>query len=134
MINICFMAGTPNTNASVIVMKANAIATCIGGIAVIIAYNLLVAVPTYPFLIILTLLFCLLFSSKIYSGSKNSAAFSSGLTTFLVLLGSSTGVDQSASANLYLRIAQVLFAGIFTLGALIIVEHVSRPAEALFDS
>ena len=131
MIYICFMAGTPNTNASVIVMKANATATCIGGIAVIIAYNLLVAVPTYPFLIILTLLFCLFFSSKIYGGSKNSTAFGSGFTTFLVLLGSSTGVDQSASANFYLRIAQVLFAGIFTLGALIVVEHVSRPRRSI---
>jgi len=131
MIYICFMAGTPNTNASVIVMKANATATCIGGVAVIIAYNLLVAVPTYPFLIILTLLFCLFFSSKIFAGSKHSAAFSSGLTTFLVLLGSSTGVEQSASANFYLRIAQVLFAGIFTLGALIIVEHISRPRKSI---
>jgi Protein of unknown function (DUF2955) len=131
MIYICFMAGTPTTNASVIVMKANATATCIGGIAVIIAYNLLVAVPTYPFLIVLTLFFSLLFSSVIFGGTRHAAAFSSGLTTFLVLLGSSTGVDQSASANFYLRIAQVLFAGIFTLGALIVVEHISRPRKSL---
>ena len=131
MIYICFMAGTPNQNDSVIAMKANATATCIGGIAVIIAYNLLVAVPTYLFLITLTLLFSLFFSSKIFEGSKNSVAFSSGLSTFLVLLGSSTGVDQSASANFYLRIAQVLFAGIFTLGALIVVEHISRPRRSL---
>lgn len=131
MIYICFMAGTPTTNASVLVMKANTTATCIGGIAVIIAYNLLVAVPTYLFLIILTLLFSLLFSSIIFGGTRHAAAFSSGLTTFLVLLGSSTGVDQSASANFYLRIAQVLFAGIFTLGALIVVEHISRPRKSL---
>ncbi len=131
MIYICFMAGTPTTNASVIVMKANATATCIGGIAVIIAYNLLVAVPTYPFLIVLTLLFSLFFSSVIFGGTRHAAAFSSGLSTFLVLLGSSTGVDQSAGANFYLRIAQVLFAGIFTLGALIVVEHISRPRKSL---
>ena len=131
MIYICFMAGTPNTNASVMVMKANATATCIGGIAVIIAFNLLVAVPTFPFLIILSLLFFLFFSWKIFGGSKHTAAFSSGLTTFLVLLGSSTGVDQSAGANFYLRIAQVLFAGIFTLGALIVVEHLSRPRKRI---
>ncbi len=129
MIYICFMAGTPNTNASVIVMIANATATCIGGIAVIIAYNLLVAAPAYPFLIILSFVFFLFFSSKIFGGSKHPAAFSSGLTTFLVLLGSSTGVDQSAGANFYLRIAQVLFAGIFTLAALIVVEHLSRPRK-----
>ena len=127
MIYICMMAGTPNTNASVVVMKANATACCIGGIAVIIAYNVLVAVPTYPFLIFLTLLFSLVFSRIIYSGSQYSPAFGSGLTTFLVLLGTSTGVDQSAGANFYLRIAQVLFAGLFTLAALMVVEHISRP-------
>lgn len=133
MIYICFMAGTPNTNASVIVMKANATATCVGGIAVIIAYNLLVAVPAYPFLIFLSFLFFLFFSEKIFGGSKHTAAFSSGLTTFLVLLGSSTGVDQSAGANFYLRIAQVLFAGMFTLGALIVVEHLSRPRKGFIS-
>jgi len=131
MIYICFMAGTPNTNASVIVMKANATATCIGGIAVIIAYNLLVAVPTYPFLIVLCFLFFLFFSDKIFGGSNHTAAFSSGLTTFLVLLGSSTGVDQSAGANFYLRIAQVLFAGIFTLASLTVVEHLLRSPKRI---
>lgn len=127
MIYICFMAGTPNTNASLMVMKANATATCIGGIAIIIAFNLLVAVPIYPFLIALVFLFSLLFTCKIYSGSPHTAAFSSGFTTFLVLLGSSTGVDKLATINFYLRIAQVLFAGIFTLAALVVIERLSRP-------
>lgn len=129
LIYICFMAGVPNTNASVTVMKANATATCIGGIAIIIAFNLLVAVPTYPFLIALVLFFSLFFAGKIYGGGTNAAAFSSGFTTFLVLLGSSTGVDKTASANFYLRIAQVLFAGLFTVGALVVIEHLSRPRK-----
>jgi hypothetical protein len=127
MIYICFMAGTPRTNASVKVMKANATACCIGGVAIIIAFNLLVAVPTYPFLCALILCFALFFSIKIYGGGVNSAAFASGFSTFLVLLGSSTGVDKSAAANFYLRISQVLFAGIFTLVALVVVEHFLRP-------
>ena len=127
MIYICIMAGTPNTNASVMVLKANATACCIGGVAIILVFNLLVAVPTYPFLIVLTLCFALFFSIQIYSGGVNSAAFASGFSTFLVLLGSSTGVDKTASANFYLRISQVLFAGLFTLVALMVVEHFLRP-------
>ncbi|WP_163339451.1 DUF2955 domain-containing protein [Desulfopila sp. IMCC35008] len=127
MIYICFMAGTPTTNASLVVMKANATATCIGGIAIIIAFNLLVAVPAYPFLIALVFLYSLLFTGKIYSGSASAAAFSSGFTTFLVLLGSSTGVDKLATTNFYVRITQVLFAGIFTLAALVVIERFSRP-------
>ena len=108
-------------------MKANATACCIGGVAIILAFNLLVAVPTYPFLIALILCFALFFSIKIYSGGTNSATFASGFSTFLVLLGSSTGVDKSAAANFYLRICQVLFAGLFTLAALVVVEHFLRP-------
>jgi len=131
MIYICFMAGTPNKNNSIVAMKANATATCIGGVAIIIAFNLLVAVPTYLFLIVLTLFFALLFSNKIYGGSVHTAAWSSGFTTFLVLLGSSTGVDKTASVNFYLRIAQVLFAGLFTVGALVIIERISRPGKFL---
>ncbi|WP_167505971.1 DUF2955 domain-containing protein [Desulfosediminicola flagellatus] len=129
MIYICFMAGTPNTNASVVVMKANATATCIGGFAIIIAFNLLVAVPVYLFLIMLTLVFSLFFCKQIYGGGTHAAAFTSGYTTFLILLGSSTGVDKTAAANFYLRIAQVLFAGLFTLMGLMLVEHFLRPKK-----
>lgn len=123
MLYICMMAGTPNTNASIKVMKANSIACCIGGIAIIIAYNLLVAVPSYHFLIVLSLFTSLFFSTKMTSGKPSAASWTSGFTTFLVLLGSSTGVDSSAGANFYLRIAQVLFAGLFCIMAIVVTEH-----------
>jgi len=127
MLLICIMAGTPNKNASVKFMKGNMIATLIGGIAMIIAYNLLVAVPTYSFLICLVLGFSLLFSSKIFGDSPLAPIFQSGFTTFLVLLGSSTGVEKSAAGDFYLRIAQIIFAGLFTVVALMVVERLLRP-------
>jgi len=130
MIYICMMAGTPNTNASIKVLKANSIACVIGGVAIIIAYQLLVMIPSYDFLIVLTLCISLFFTRKMTAGGPNVAAWTSGFTTFLVLLGSSTGVDTSASANFYLRIAQILFAGIFCIGAIIVTEHmIQRRAE-----
>lgn len=127
MMLICIMAGTPNKNASVTFMKGNMIATLIGGIAMIIAYNLLVAVPTYSFLICLVLGFSLLFSAKIFGDSPLAPIFQSGFTTFLVLLGSSTGVEKSAAGDFYLRIAQIIFAGLFTVVALMVVERLLRP-------
>ena len=63
MINICFMAGTPSTNASIQAMRESALATVIGGLAIIVAFNLLVAVPTYSFLLAITLFFSLQFSA-----------------------------------------------------------------------
>ena len=127
MLFICIMAGNPDKNASLKFIKGSALATVIGGVAVVIAYNLLVAAPTYLFLVVLVLLFSLLFSERIYSNSPLAPAFQSGFTTFLVLLGSSTGGTDAASSDFYLRIAQILFAGLFTVLGLVVVEHLLRP-------
>jgi hypothetical protein len=126
MIQICFMVGSPNANASVQALKDNAIACTIGGLAIIIVFNLLVAVPTYLFLLILTLLCTLFFSRKVFSGTGMSKAYMSGLVTFLVLLGTSTMVDKVAATNFYLRIAQILFAGLFSTAGLLLVGHLLR--------
>lgn len=123
MIYICMMAGAPSTNASVMVMTNNSKSCLIGGGAIIVAYNLLVAVPSYWFLLPLALAFSLFFAQKINSGKPNAAIWSSGFTTFLVLLGSSTGGDSSASSNFYLRIAQVIFAGLFCILSIVVIEH-----------
>ena len=129
MIQICFMAGSPHANASFQAMKSNGLACLIGGIAIIIVYNLLIAVPTYLFLVAMTLCCALLFSSRIYGGGPMAKAYISGLTTFLVLLGTSTMANTAASTNFYLRIAQILFAGLFTVAGLIIVERLLRPPK-----
>lgn len=127
MIQICFMVGEAKTNASVQALKGNALACCIGGAAIIIAFNLLVAVPTYSFLLALTLLITLVFSRKIFSGGTMAKAYISGLTTFLILLGTSTMVNKVATANFYLRIGQILFAGLFAVAGLVLAEHLLRP-------
>ncbi|MBW2659900.1 MAG: hypothetical protein JRC87_09990, partial [Deltaproteobacteria bacterium] len=129
MIQICLMAGAPNANSSFQAMKDNALACLIGGIAIIIVYNLLTAVPTYLFLMVITLCVALLFSRKIYAGGPMTKAYVSGLTTFLVLLGTSTMADTAASTNFYLRIAQILFAGLFTVAGLVLVERLLRPGK-----
>lgn len=129
MIQICFMAGSPSASASFQAMKGNALACLIGGIAIVIVYNLLAAVPSYLFLVVITACCGLLFSRKIYAGGPLAKAYISGLTTFLILLGTSTMADTAAGTNFYLRIAQILFAGLFTVAGLIVVEHLLRPGK-----
>lgn len=124
MIQICFMVGAPDANASFAAMKANALACCIGGAVIIVVFNLLVAVPTYPFLLALCLLVFLLFSTKIYGGGPAATVFIPSLTTFLVLLGTSTMVDKLASTNFYMRIGLILFAGLFAIGGLVLIDHI----------
>jgi hypothetical protein len=57
MLLIYITAGTSNQNTSSSVVKANSIAAFIGGIAAIVDFNLLVAVPTCLFLIVLNFCF-----------------------------------------------------------------------------
>ncbi len=127
MIQICFMVGSSSANASAQALKDTALACCIGGLAMIIVFNLLVAVPTYPFLLALTLLCTLFFSTQMFAGTKMSKTYISGLTTFLVLLGTSTMVEKVASINFYLRIAQILFAGLFAIAGLLLVGYLLHP-------
>jgi DUF2955 family protein len=127
MIQICFMVGAPHANASAQALKDNALACCIGGVAMIVVFNLLVAVPTYLFLLALTLLCTLFFSKQMFAGTPMSKAYMSGLTTFLVLLGTSTMVDKIAAINFYLRIGQILFAGLFAIAGLLLVGYLLHP-------
>ena len=127
MIQICFMVGAPSANASAQALKDTALACCIGGLAIIVVFNLLVAVPTYPFLLLVTLLCTLFFSKQMFAGTAMSKTYISGLTTFLVLLGTSTMVEKVASVNFYMRIAQILFAGLFAIGGLLLVGYLLNP-------
>ncbi len=81
----------------------------------------------YLFLLALTLLFTLFFRRQALGGGPMAKASVSAMTTFLVLLGTSTMVDKVASTNFYLRIAQILFAGLFAVAGLILVGHLLRP-------
>lgn len=123
MIQICLLVGSGNSQDSAHAMKENALACCIGGVAIIGVYYLLAAVPTYDFLLAIILLVLLLFSRPIFSGHSMAKAYVSGLTTFLVLLGTSTMADKVASVNFLLRISQIVFAGLFAVAGLLLIEH-----------
>ncbi len=127
MIQVCFMVGAPSAKASADALKDTALSCCIGGLAIIVVFNLLVAVPTFPFLLAVTLLCILFFSKQMFAGTAMSKTYVSGLTTFLVLLGTSTTVEKVASINFYLRIGQILFAGLFAIGGLLLVGYLLDP-------
>jgi len=91
--------------------------------AVIIAFSLLVAVPNYSFLLALALLFALFFSRQV----KMAKRYTFGLTTFPVLLGTSTIVDKAAISNHYLRSGQILFVGLLTVTGFVLVERILLP-------
>ncbi len=127
MMQICLMADASSGQTSLAMMKGKAIACLIGGVAMVIVFQLLIATPTYPYLILFTFCTALLFSIRIYSGGPSAQAYLSGLITFLVLLGTSTMPGKSAEINFYLRIAQILIAGLIAVAGLVFFEYLLRP-------
>ncbi len=65
-----------------------------------------------------------------FGGGPHAGEFTSGFITFLVLLGTSTMVDKDASSNFYLRIFLILFAGIFAVAGLVLVEYLLRSKKS----
>jgi hypothetical protein len=129
MMQICLMAGAGSASASLKSMKYNAFTCLLGGIAIILVFNLLKIAPSWIFLVAVTMCTVLLFGQKIFSGSPMAKAWVSGLITFLVLLGTSTMPEATAANKFWLRIVQVIFAGLFTVAGLIIVERLLRPGR-----
>ena len=127
MMQICLMADSPSGKTTLAMMKGKAIACLIGGVAIVIVYELLSAVPSYPYLLLFVFCTALLFSMKIYSGSPMAKAWLSGMITFLVLLGTSTMPTKSADINFYMRIAQIIIAGLIAVAGLVLFEHLLRP-------
>ena len=124
MVYICIMAGTPSSNANVKMIKANAMACLIGGVTVLFAYNLLLAVPEFEFLILVTLVFSFFFARKITSGKPTSGMWLSGYYTFLILLGKSTEVNTGADSQFYMRTVEILCAGISSLLGIVFFEYI----------
>lgn len=88
----------------------------IGGILAVIAYELLVTVPWFPFLVALLVLFTCTFANKIYSNPLKAPIWSGIFTALLVVLGSALSSEtKEIDVGFYTRIAQIFLAGIYMI-------------------
>lgn len=124
MVFIAIMALQPLVQATLTGGAMMILGNTAGGIVAIALYNLIAAVPSYSFLIMLVSLFSLVLARQIFSGRKFAPVYAGALTTMLVLLGSSTGTfGEEAYVNFYLRIAQIMLATVYMAGASVLVYH-----------
>ena len=106
--------------------KALIIGNTIGGIAAIIFYELLVIMPEYVFLIVLTLLAGLMFGSRLFSGKPKAALYGMAFSTLLLVIGSTTSSSGEADAKVYTRIIQLMAAVIYVVVAFGLLEHLKK--------
>ncbi len=105
-------------------------ANAIGGVAAVIAYNLVVAAPWFPFLLVLTFLVTLVFASRLFSGRPDASLYVSALSAFLILIGGSvTAFGKEAELSFYMRLAQIMLAGVYVAAAFYVLECLRPRAQ-----
>ncbi len=102
------------------------IGNVIGGLAAIAFYELLVMVPAFPFMVLLTLLSGLLFGAQVFSGKKSAGLFGMAFSTVLLVIGSTTGGDGEAGAKVTTRVIQIMIAVIYVVSAFGLLQRLTR--------
>jgi hypothetical protein len=97
-----------------------------GGLAAIVAFNLLTVVPNLILLGLLTLLFGLFFGEKLFSGKPVSALYGTAFSTFLLILGNVTSFIGEAGEMVWTRIFQLAIVVIYLLTAFFLADHFIR--------
>jgi Protein of unknown function (DUF2955) len=89
----------------------------VGGVASMIFYDLLVAIPQFGFMVLLTLLSALLFGSGLFSNSKWAPLFGMAFSTLLLIIGSTTSSFGDADAKASIRVIQITIAVVYAVVA-----------------
>ena len=102
-----------NAKTGIVMIVAN----IFGGLCAIVAYKLLVIVPLFSFMVLLTLIVGLIFANNLFSAKKTAPIFGTGFSTFLLILGSVTSSDDAAGEAVWSRVVQISFAVIYVVVA-----------------
>ncbi len=124
LIYIALLTMTPDSvkSGKVLVYK-----NFIGGLTGVLIYEILVLVPSYPFMLLLILGVSLIFGRKIYFGDAKDAMTGTSFSTALLIVGSATGkMESEAEAMVYSRILQIFVALFYVAAAFKFLDVLKR--------
>jgi hypothetical protein len=96
-----------------------------GGLAAIVAFNLLTAATSYVFFGMLTLLAGLLFAYGVFSSKPAAPLFGMAFSTFLLILGNVISIAGEAGEMVWVRILQIGMAMIYMVIAFGVVDRLT---------
>jgi len=111
-----------NPKVGLVMIAAN----ILGGLFGIIVYQFLVMVPSFSFMIVLTLLVGFIFANRLFSDSKFAGIFGSAFSTFLLILGSVTASDAEAGGKVWDRVIQIAMAVIYVVLAFGLLDKIEK--------
>jgi uncharacterized membrane protein YccC len=97
--------------------------TLIGGLAALLFYLLIVAVPEYHFFIALMLLTTLLFGAGVFSDKPLAKYLPSALIALLILVSSSTGEGADFTSKFVIRVVLISAAALYVVAILSVLDH-----------
>ncbi len=103
------------------------LANIAGGFGAILAYELLVIVPSFVFMLLLVALFGLIYGAGVFSNKPTSQLYGTAFSTFLLIIGMTTSGELEAGEKVYTRILLIMVAVVY-------VVVVSGFVTALFES
>jgi len=99
----------------------------VGGILAVIAYELLVVVPWFPFLLAMMALFAWLFAQKLYLEPHKAPVYAGIFSAMLVVFGSViSGSGKEIDVSFYTRIGQILLASIYLVLVACLVDRLRK--------
>jgi len=130
LIFIGILSMQPGVAGNIKVGMALIIGNVIGGIASVIFYELLVMVPSFPFMVLLTLLCGLVFGRQVFSGNKMAPLYGMAYSTVLLIIGSTTSSTSEADNAVIVRVLQMMIAVTYVVVAFGLLERLSRRRKA----
>ena len=101
----------------------------LGGVAAIVMYELLVMVPQFGFLLVLTLMAALFFGSRLFSDSPKAPLFGMAFSTLVLVIGSTTSSYGDAGSKVWTRVIQITIAVVYLVVAHRLVARLRRKPE-----
>ena len=103
--------------------KALIIGNTVGGLAALVAFEILTVVPEYGYLLLLVLLGGLVFGQYVFGKGPGAPVYGMAFSTFLLIIGSVTGSSgEDAGGKVWWRVLQIMIAVIYVVSAFGLIE------------
>ena len=129
LIFVALLSMQPGFASSFRAGGAMLIGNVMGGVAAIVMFGFLTAVPEYAFLILLTLLAGLFFGSRLMSSRPMAPLYGMAYSTLLLVIGMTTSTDGDAKAKVYERLYQMGLAVLYVVVAFGLIERLRQTRD-----
>jgi len=129
LVFIALLSMQPDVATGTKAGKALVVGNLMGGIAAIVMFELLVMVPEFVFLLLVTLFAGLFFGSRLFSGAPTAPLFGTAYSTMLIVVLSATSAYGEADTKAWTRVLQIIAAVVYLVVAFAAVRSLIGKSE-----